>query len=406
MNVKLFFHNYGIILTVKAMKVLGLVLELNPLHNGHQYFIDQAKQKVNPDLTVAVISTNFTMRGDISVIDKFTKTKLALASGIDVVLELPFLSAVNSADYFGYNALKILTDFGITDLAFGVEIADYEKLTKMKTIIDSDSFNEQIKKHLSLGLSYSTSAFKALSSQITDQEIINNFTLPNNTLGIQYLRAIDTLKKDIKVTLIKRIDNNFFDQQLTGSISSATAIRKHLEANDDISAYVPNHQLKVNYIKSRDAEEHLLTILKHQYTIHHPSYFQNILGVSEGIENRIANFIFQANSYQELIYNIQTKRYPINKIKRLLLHIILNTNKDYEGKHLNYLRLLGANDNGLSYLNQLPKEIKNIVITSFKKNDNDLVLKELQATKLYGIITKQNDLYLEEFKIPILGGKQ
>ena len=388
------------------MKVLGLVLELNPLHNGHQYFIDQAKQKVNPDLTVAVISTNFTMRGDISVIDKFTKTKLALASGIDVVLELPFLSAVNSADYFGYNALKILTDFGITDLAFGVEIADYEKLTKMKTIIDSDSFNEQIKKHLSLGLSYSTSAFKALSSQITDQEIINNFTLPNNTLGIQYLRAIDTLKKDIKVTLIKRIDNNFFDQQLTGSISSATAIRKHLEANDDISAYVPNHQLKVNYIKSRDAEEHLLTILKHQYTIHHPSYFQNILGVSEGIENRIANFIFQANSYQELIYNIQTKRYPINKIKRLLLHIILNTNKDYEGKHLNYLRLLGANDNGLSYLNQLPKEIKNIVITSFKKNDNDLVLKELQATKLYGIITKQNDLYLEEFKIPILGGKQ
>lgn len=406
MNVKLFFHNYGIILTVKAMKVLGLVLELNPLHNGHQYFIDQAKQKVNPDLTVAVISTNFTMRGDISVIDKFTKTKLALASGIDVVLELPFLSAVNSADYFGYNALKILTDFGITDLAFGVEIADYEKLTKMKTIIDSDSFNEQIKKHLSLGLSYSTSAFKALSSQITDQEIINNFTLPNNTLGIQYLRAIDTLKKDIKVTLIKRIDNYFFDQQLTGSISSATAIRKHLEANDDISAYVPNHQLKVNYIKSSDAEEHLLTILKHQYTIHHPSYFQNILGVSEGIENRIANFIFQANSYQELIYNIQTKRYPINKIKRLLLHIILNTNKDYEGKHLNYLRLLGANDNGLSYLNQLPKEIKNIIITSFKKNDNDLVLKELQATKLYGIITKQNDLYLEEFKIPILGGKQ
>lgn len=388
------------------MKVLGLVLELNPFHNGHQYFIDQAKQQVNPDLTVAVVSTNFTMRGDISVIDKFTKTKLALAAGIDVVLELPFLSAVNSADYFCFNAIKILTDFGITDLAFGVELADYEKLTKMRTIIDSDSFNEQIKKHLSLGLSYSTSAFKALSSQITDQEIINNFTLPNNTLGIQYLRAIDTLKKDIKVTLIKRIDNNYFDQQLTGSISSATAIRKRLEANDDISSYIPNHEIKGHYINSQIAEDILLAILKHQYTIQHPSYFQNILGVSEGIENRIASFIFQAKSYQELINNIQTKRYPINKIKRLLLHIILNTNKDYEGKYLNYLRILGTNDKGLSYLNQLPKEIKNIIITSFKKNDNDLVLKELQATKLYGIITKQNDLYLEEFKIPILGGKQ
>ena len=112
--------------------VLGMILELNPLHNGHKYFIDEAKRKVNPDVTIAIFSTNFSMRGDIMVIDKFTKTKLALEMGIDVVLELPFLGAVASADFFAYNSVKSLADFGITDLAFGVEFNNLENLNQMK----------------------------------------------------------------------------------------------------------------------------------------------------------------------------------------------------------------------------------------------------------------------------------
>ena len=123
---------------------MGLVLELNPFHNGHYYFLKEAKKRINPELTVAVISGNYTMRGDVSVLDKFTKTRLALAAGIDLVFELPFLSAINSADYFGYNAVKILTDLKITDLAFGVELDNPEKLFRMRELIDQGSFQTEI----------------------------------------------------------------------------------------------------------------------------------------------------------------------------------------------------------------------------------------------------------------------
>jgi len=387
-------------------KVLGLVLELNPFHNGHLYFINEAKQKVNPDITIAVISSNFTMRGDISVIDKFTKTRLALEAGIDIVLELPFLSAINSADYFGYNAMKILTDFNITDLSFGVELDDYSKLIKMKNVINSEGFQEKIKEYLNKGMSYSTSSFKALSFLTNDKEIIDNFTLPNNTLGIQYLRSLEQLDKEVKITLIKRISNNYYDNETTGSISSATSIRNLLEKNQDVSTLIPDFKTKINYIDSNIAYQKILEILKYQFIIHENEYFQNVLGVSEGIENRIDSFLTTSNTYLELIKNIQTKRYSINKIKRLILHIILNTDKKYESTYNSYLRLLGASDLGLNYINQLPKDIKSEIITSFKnKLDNDLVLKELQATKLYGLLTNDLNLYLEEFKIPILGGK-
>jgi predicted nucleotidyltransferase len=139
---------------VKYMsKVLGLILELNPFHNGHYYFIQEAKKRVNPDYTIAVLSTNFTMRGDISVFDKFQKTNLALKAGINLVMELPFLSAVNSADFFAYNSVKILTDMGITDLAFGTELDDIGKLEQMKAIIDSPFFQEVIRESLAKGFS-------------------------------------------------------------------------------------------------------------------------------------------------------------------------------------------------------------------------------------------------------------
>ncbi|MDD4000096.1 MAG: nucleotidyltransferase family protein, partial [Bacilli bacterium] len=115
-------------------KILGLILELNPFHNGHNYFIKAAQKKVEPDLTIAVVSGNYTMRGDLSVIDKFTKTKQALEAGIDLVLELPFLLAVNSADYFSFNSLKILTSLKINHFAFGVEIENPDKLYLMKDL--------------------------------------------------------------------------------------------------------------------------------------------------------------------------------------------------------------------------------------------------------------------------------
>lgn len=388
-------------------KILGLILELNPYHNGHKYFIDEAIKKVNPDLVVAVISGNYTMRGEASVIDKFSKTELLLASGVDIVLELPFISAMNSADLFALNSLSILSKFKITDLAFGVELDNLDKLNKMKEIIDSDAYNEIVKEKLFLGLSYSASSYKALSELISDTEIINNFTLPNNTLGIQYLRSIDKLKKPIDIHLIKRINNNYYDKFTTNKISSATSLRSLLEDDKDINDFIPNLDLNVKYINPKLIEDNIFYLLRYVFFNNDISFFQTIFGVSEGIENRISNFLTKSKTYKELIENVKTKRYTTNKIKRLLLHIIMNTNKDYQDKANYYLRLLGANDLGLTYINTLPKTTKSKITTSFKNLEkDDLVQIELKATKIYGLLTNQPDIYLNEYKTPILGGKK
>lgn len=384
---------------------MGLVLELNPFHNGHYYFLKEAKKRINPELTVAVISGNYTMRGDVSVLDKFTKTRLALAAGIDLVFELPFLSAINSADYFGYNAVKILTDLKITDLAFGVELDNPEKLFRMRELIDQGSFQTEIRNELSKGLSYPTAAYKALQKLTADPEIIANFTLPNNTLAIQYLRALSELNKNVNVELIKRIGNNYYDTKLTGKISSATALRELLRKGEAIAAYVPDLGLNPEYLDQDKAEERALILLKYLFALMDSEEFQNIWGINEGIEKRIAGFIGKAFDYQSLVSNIQTKRYPQNKIKRLLLHILNNTKKEYEGSRLTYLRMLGSNQKGLDYINKLPRRIKSQIITSFKNQEgNPLVASELSATQIYGILAGKPELTMEEYKIPIIIG--
>ena len=386
-------------------KILGLILELNPAHNGHQYFINEAKRLVNPDVTIAILSSSFTMRGDVSVIDKFTKTKLALEMGVDIVLELPFLCAINSADLFAYNAVKNLTDMQITDLCFGVELDDITKLIAMKDIINSDSYQDKVRNYLAHGSSYSSSSFKALIDLADNQELIDNFTLPNNTLGLQYLRSLEDLNKKVKITLVKRISNNYYDQNTTGPISSATAIRQILRMDQPPNEYIPSFQTKINFIDEQKACENLFFALKYIFTTTNLEKIQSVFGVSEGIENRIANMLDEIDNYHELIKTIQTKRYPQNKIKRLLLHIIMNTNKKYEDQVHSYLRVLGINTTGKEYLNTLPKNIKKQIITTFKNQfDNEIVQNEFQATKLYGLITNQPKIYLEEFKIPIIGG--
>jgi len=387
-------------------KVLGLILELNPFHNGHKYFIDESIKRINPDIVIAITSGNYTMRGEVSIIDKFTKTKLLLDSRIDIILELPFISTMNSADLFAYNSLSILSKFKITDLAFGVELDNLETLNKMKTIIDSEIYNNILKEKLALGLSYSASSFKALNELSNDSKLINNFTLPNNTLGVQYLRSIEKLKKKINIHLIKRIDNNYYDKHPTSAIASATSLRLLLEENNKINDYIPKFPLEINFINPRLVEENIFFILKYIFYNNDLIYFQNILGVKEGIENRINNFITKSSNYKELLENVKTKRYTSNKIKRLFLHIIMNTNNKYQNKENYYFRVLGATNSGFDYINTLSKQTKGKIITSFKNKENDEFIQfELKATKIYGLLTKQEDIYLNEFKIPIIGGR-
>lgn len=384
-------------------KVLGLVLELNPFHNGHSFFIQEAKKMVEPDITVAIITTNFSMRGDIQVIDKFQKTKMLLNKEVDVVLELPFLGAVASADYFAFNSIKTLVDFKITDLAFGAETNDLNELNNLRKISKSDEFNMLVKEYMNRGFSYSTSTVKAIQSISNDVKIAENFSLPNNTLAIQYLNALDELKSNVNVTVIKRIINNYYDEVATSSIASATSLRNLLSNNESISEFIPNEFQNIEYIDINKAEYNLYTILQYKLSSIEKSELIQVLGMNEGIENRLLSFINQKN-YLDFIKNVETKRYSKTYIKRLILHLLLNSKKDFSPQYHSYLRVLGMNKNGKVYISKLDKETKKSIITTFKNHeDMEIVKHELLATKLYGIIADKNNLYLEEYKIPILG---
>ena len=377
-------------------KVLGLILELNPFHNGHKYFIEQAKKEVNPDITIAIITSSFSMRGEVSLIDKFTKADLCIQEGIDLVLELPFLYANNSADYFAYSAISILNEAGITDLAFGTCIDSIDKLQRIYQYTLSDSYNCLLKSFLDKGNSYPNSALKAFMEVCDDKELINNFTLPNNTLAISYVKAIDSVNKSIIPHSIKRIDNMYYDKSLSNtSYTSATSLREALKKKEDISKYI---FYSYDFVYEKEANNNLYQLLKYNFITKYVKAYENIASVNEGIENRLIN-INDCESYDSFLENAATKRYPLNRLKRLVLNILLDTNKKYENmnSYLPYLRILRTNDLGLKQIKN-KKCITNIS-KAFKEIDDDLkeILDfELKVTKLYDLITNKN-IYKEEF---------
>lgn len=380
------------------MKVLGLILELNPFHHGHAYFISEAKRKVNPDLTIAVLSANFSMRGDIMVSNKWDRAQALLLHGVDLVMELPFLSAVNSADYFCYNAVKILAQMQITDLAFGVELADLDLLKQIYELQNSASFTLLQKGYLKKGSSYSGASTKAMLELTSDEVIRANFSLPNNTLALGYLKAILQINPLIEVTLVQRIANQYYDVALSNEVyNSATALRELLKNGLDITKYTP-HQ--TTYYNPQQSEANLYNYLQYLFSVNNPEYFTSILGVDEGIENRFNDFIQTAKTYDEFIKNVQTRRYSYNRIKRIIINIVLGVPKIYAKNEHNYLRILAFSNEGKAYLNRLPKSTKKQIITSFKNNDDYLVQMELKSSKLYSLLVEDQQLYLNEYRHP------
>ncbi|MFA6890271.1 MAG: nucleotidyltransferase family protein [Bacilli bacterium] len=380
------------------MTILGLVLELNPFHRGHVYFIQQAKKLSNPDFTIAVLSGNYAMRGEVMVTNKWERSQLLLDYGVDLIMELPYLGTNGSADYFCYNTVKILTDMGMNHLAFGVELDQLSYLKTIKTIQYSHAFDPLMQTYLKQGLSYSGASNKAMMELSKDELIRTQFSLPNNTLAIGYLHALDTLNPTAKVTLVKRIGNQYFDTTLNNtSYSSATSLRESLRSNQDISAYVPTTR---GFYNPALIEERLFSALQYIFATQSIEQLETYLGIDEGIEHRFAKFILESSTYLELITHIQTRRYPINRIRRMILNILLQIPKHLERQYHTYLRILALNNAGKAYLKTLSKSTKQQLITSFKNKQGIIIDTELKASKLYGYLVGNPTLYLEEFRVP------
>ena len=380
------------------MESIGLIAEYNPFHNGHLYQLKKIREKYKDATIILILSGNFTERGDVSIIDKFKKTKIALLSGIDLVIELPFPFATESADYFSYGAITLLEQLHVDKLIFGSESNDLETLNLIATTeLNNEDFDKLVKIYSKMGESYPKSVALAIKD-LTNKEI----TTPNDLLGLSYLKTILKYHYKIIPETIKRT-NNYHDLDINNHIASGTAIRNALKKNKSIEDLVPPTTLK--YLNDLHFIDDYFPILKYKIVTEKDLTIYNT--VDEGIDKLLKKEILNATSYDDFITRIKSKRYTYNKLTRMLLNILTNFTKERKKqfKDITYIRILGFNEPGKKYLNSIKKDLTIPIISKISRNKDPMLEYELETTKIYNILNNSNSLNEEEYHKIIKGEK-
>lgn len=398
------------------VKACGLIVEYNPFHNGHQYHVEQAKKEANADCLIAVMSGTFLQRGEPAIIDKFHRTKAALESGVDIVIELPYAYAVQSSRYFAKGAVLSLHALGVESICFGSESGQIEPFYNGVTLLQErrEQYDQIVQSYLKQGLSYPAASDRAYK-QIGIEGI--DLFQPNNILGFSYVRTIVEHQLPIKALTIKRKNSHFHDEEIKGKIASATSIRKELKKNtftNQLSEAVPEQSKK--QIESYKEK----TNLWHDWELYFPLLYyrlvtmtneelEKIHGVEEGIETRIKKAIREAKSFADLIDRMKTKRYTQVRLQRMFVHILTNTTKNeikplLQATKVPYIRLLGMTENGRAYLNKVKKELETPMIVNLNKQNDSIYLDERALLTYYSVlpVEKRIKLFKQEFQLPII----
>ena len=315
-------------------KAVGIIAEYNPFHAGHAYQISQIKKFTDAGI-VAIMSGSFTQRGTPAILDKWTRAKLAVMGGVDLVLELPFTAAVRSAQDFARGGVNLLSRLGIIDtLAFGAEVSDLEKLKLAAATFSAETFQQKLKLAMATGKSYAAAVTEILSevAQIDAGQ-------PNTILAIEYLRA---LPKTIQPLLIPR-----------GEVeSSATEIRRLLYQKNVAWQKISVPPAVLDELKSTELvrEDFLLRPILAKILTSNLENLREIYGMAEGIEFKLIESARRANTFDELITGIVNRRFPISRVKRLLLHFLIGFTKEISG---DYARVLACNERGRALLKQI-----------------------------------------------------
>lgn len=376
------------------MKIIGIIGEYNPLHLGHIYQINKIKEQYPNSTIILITNSTFTQRGEISILNKWDKTKLSLNNNIDLIVELPFVYATQSADIFSKGALYILNQLKVDTLVFGSESNNIKKLTKIvDTQLTNKKYDLLVKEYLNNGVNYPTAMSKALT------DILGyTITEPNDLLGISYIKEIKRNNYNINPVSIKRT-NDYHSNTINNNIVNASLLRKMINNNENIDNYLPSKTS--NYLYKKLTNESYFPYLKYKIiSTKDLSIYQT---VDEGIENRIKKEITFSNNWSELINNIKTKRYTYNKINRMLIHILTNfTKEEAQNLKIDYIRILGFSALGKKHLNKIKKDIKLPIITHYKPNFSKLLDIELRAISIYELPLNTNLTKLEYTKNPII----
>ena len=393
--------------------ILGIISEYNPFHNGHLHHLEVSKQITNSEFSVAVMSGNFVERGDTSLVDKWTKAEMAIRNGIDLVIELPTLYAISSAENFADGAIKILNSLGVVDyVSFGSEIGDISPMNDIAEILYNEpkEFTSLIKAQLHSGLSYAKAREIAISqffgSSMKYSEVLTN---PNNILGVEYLKALKRQKSNMVPVTVKRDYSDYNSVNVKKGIASATAIRTMIEHNKNVHYVVPleTYDLLSDCIEEGRIVKNLSVFEKQIIYILRRMSIEEIRAlpdVNEGLEYKIKEAAYLHNNLADLIEEIKSKRYAQSRIQRILLYALLNiTEKDMalSKRTIPYIRVLGFNRHGKRIISAIAAANPKLsIIVSVKKfmdspgntSLKNMISKDILATNIYTLGYNNNSI--------------
>ena len=384
------------------MKATGIVVEYNPFHNGHKYHLQKTKELNPNNIIIAVMSGDFVQRGEPSIIDRWTKTKIALANGVDLVIELPVFYSSQSAEIFAKGAVGILEELKCESMVFGSESGKIDELKRISTLQESEEFKIKLKERLKSGDSYPT-AHSSTMKEILGESELNS----NDILGLEYIKAIRYWKSSIIPMTLKREKVGYHDTNIVGDFASATKIREHLKKNEEISSIVT--QESFNTLKEYSNftyMENFYPFIRYEL-IKNSNNLSDIQDMEIGFENRLLENAIKSINYDEFFKSISNRRYTTGRVQRVLTHTLLalTTNITEEvKKSIPYVRVLGFNSKGREYLSYLKKFDNSKIITSYKKmNENfspevcSLIEFNERSSQIYRLINNYND-----YKSPII----
>lgn len=387
------------------IKAVGIIAEYNPFHNGHLWHVHQAKQQSGSDYCIAVLSGQFTQRGEPAAFDKWTRAAMAVMGGVDLVLELPAVFSVRSAQYFATAGVQLLNSLGVvTHLAFGAENPD-QTLLQQAADLNNIELGPALRKRLTAGVTYAAALADCLSLSGAS---VNVLSQPNNILAIEYLRAINRFAQSLTPVIIPRKYSHYHDTEITSPFASASAVRQALINSDNNALHFALPPASVSLIKQRLSEgrgpviyEAFTTPILYKLRTTHLSDLAELPDITEGLHHKLAAEALKSTTIEELLTRVKSKRYTRTRLQRILIHALLGLSKQqietFDQRGPQYARVLAFNAKGRLLLKAVAEYASIPIITKtahfLNTKQRSRQSQQSLAVQMLSIDTLASDIY-------------
>ncbi len=377
------------------MRVAAVICEFNPFHNGHKYLIDKIKSEC-ADCVIAIMSGSFVQRGDVAITDKYSRARAALENGCDLVVELPTVFALSSAENFAKGGVGIAKALKADMLCFGAEDDNISMLSDIADSFCDEMFKNVLRKHISNGSYYAKAVSDSIEEVLSPQHC-EMLSKPNNTLAVEYIKALKGT--DITPIAIKR-NGAFHDSDIVSkNIASATHIRNLVQNDGTYDSFTSMNIKSISDIKK------LETTILYKLRTMSKEELENLPDVTEGLHNRIFECCRNSNSLVELYNNLKTKRYTMSRLRRIAMCALLDITKSDMQNKAKYIRVLGMNDNGTKLISRATLPLVCRVASDYNTLDKDgkrIFDIDIKASEVFALSSRNNGAYENEFSAQII----